>query len=190
MVKLGIICEGPSEPVILNTDLFRSSLANLNIELIEVVTAGSKTQYRADLIEKHRLILLDKGAEKIVVLVDLDKDVCITFTKQVITPFPDQFVIVAVKEWENWYLADEVALSQFVGGPVSIEYPEQDEDAITTIINLGIESRRFKRFRKGKPLLAEKMRDNGFTIEAAARHPNCPSAQYFLTTLQTLASAN
>ena len=30
----------------------------------------------------------------------------------------------------------------------------------------------------------------GFTIENAANHPNCPSARYFLTKLQTLASAN
>ncbi|WP_157627177.1 hypothetical protein [Spirosoma luteum] len=187
---MGIICEGETEPIILDTVGFRASIAQFGIELIGVTQAGGKKEYGAERINKHRQILLDKGAEHIYVLVDLDKDLCITLTKQDVSQHPDQTVIVAVKEFENWYLADDSTLSHFVGVDTFIEFPEADGDAITTIINLGLQSGRFNRFRKSKVLLANAMKNNGFTIENAAKHPNCPSAQYFLTKLQNLASAN
>ncbi|WP_460913339.1 DUF4276 family protein [Spirosoma areae] len=188
---MGIICEGEIEPLILDTIEFRTFVAHYNIELVAVTQAGGKKEFGATRIDKHRQILLDKGAEQIIVLVDLDTDSCITFTKQELIQHPDQIVAVAVKEFENWYLADTAALSQFIGASVNeIPNPEDDYDPITTIINLGLVSRRFKRFRKSKILLANAMKPNGFSIENAAQHPNCPSAQYFLTKLQTLASAN
>ncbi|MVM32583.1 hypothetical protein GO755_21260 [Spirosoma sp. HMF4905] len=190
MVKLGIICEGETEPIILDTPEFRIFVAQYDIELVAVTQVGGKKEYGVERIDKHRKILLDKGVERIIVLIDLDNDSCITFTKQELIQYPDQIVVVAVKEFENWYLADSLALSQFVGVPVNIPDPEMDQDPITTIINLGLEARRFKRYRKSKVLLAKDMHRHGFTIEKAAQHPNCPSAHYFLTKLQTLASAN
>jgi len=190
VVKLGIICEGETEPIILDTPSFRTFIAQFDIELVAVTQAGGKKEYEAERIDKHRKILLDKGAEHIFVLVDLDRDTCITLTKEAISQHADQTVIVAVKEFENWYLADSEALSQFTGTTESILFPEQDNDPVTTIVNLGLESQRFRRFRKSKVLLANAMKSNGFTVENAARHPNCSSANYFLNKLQTLASAN
>lgn len=185
MVKLGIICEGETEGIIFNTPEFEQLLQNFNVELIGVVETGSKTQYFEDRLLKHREILLDKGAEKIIVLLDLDRDTCITFTKQDIREFDDQIIIVAVKEFENWYLADSAALSNLINRQVYIESPEQDDNAEKTIIQL-----RGKGFGHSKPRLANAIKRCGFTIENAAHHPNCPSARYFLTKLQTLASAN
>ncbi len=190
MVKLGIICEGETEPIVLDTADFRLFIAQFSIELIGVTQAGGKKEYESDRIDKHRQILLDRGAERIIVLVDLDTDKCITSMKQAISQHEDQLIIVAVKEFENWYLADEQSVSRFVGTTITCTFPEQDSDATTTIIDLGISSGHFKRFRKSKVLLAKAMVNNGFTIEKAAQHPNCPSAHYFLTKLQTLASAN
>lgn len=190
MVKLGIICEGESEPLILDTAEFRTFVAQYNTELVGITQAGGKKEYGAERIEKHRKILLDQGADYIFVLVDLDTDACITLTKQEIIQQPNQTIIVAVQEFENWYLADSSALSAFVGTSVEIPNPEQDHDPITTIVNLGLAAQRFRRYRKSKVLLAKDMHRHGFTIENAAQHPNCPSANYFLTKLQTLASAN
>ncbi len=185
MVKLGIICEGETEVIIFNTPAFNQLLKSFEIELIGVVETGSKTQYFADRLIKHRKILIDKGAEKIIALVDLDKDTCITLTKESIPQFDNQLIVVAVKEFENWYLADTGALSLLLNQPVHIDWPEQDENAEKTIVQL-----RSKGFDHSKPRLANAMIRNGFTIENAAKHPNCPSANYFLTKLQTLASAN
>ena len=185
MVRLGIICEGETEGVIFNTPEFKQLLEGFGVELIGVVETGSKTQYFGDRLVKHREILMDKGADKIVALVDLDKDVCITFTKQSVPHFENQLIIVAVQEFENWYLADTTTLCNLLNRQVYIDLPEQDNDAERTIIQL-----RGKGFGHSKPRLANAMKRHGFTIEKAAQHPNCPSANYFLTKLQTLASAN
>ncbi len=185
MVKLGIICEGETEGIIFNTPEFGQLLQSFQVKLIGVVETGSKTQYFEDRLIKYRQILLDKGADKIIALVDLDKDACITLTKEGIPHFEDQLIIVAVKEFENWYLADTAALSSLLDRQVYIYLPEKENDAEKSIIQL-----RGKGFGHSKPRLANAMKRHGFTIEKAAQHPNCPSAAYFLTKLQTLASAN
>ena len=185
MVKLGLICEGESGLIIFDTDEFKAFLAGMSIDLVGVVETGSKTQYFEDRLIKHRSILIDRGAEKVIALIDLDADTCITETKNKIQIFDQQTVVVAVKEFENWYLADSNALSRFTEQKIVIEHPEQDNDALTTIIDLYK-----KRFPKSKPRLAKTMKRYGFSVENAANHPNCPSARYFLTKLQTLATAN
>jgi hypothetical protein len=43
-----------------------------------------------------------------------------------------------------------------------------------------------KTFAKSKPRLAKKMLEKDFSIQNAASHPNCPSAKYFLTKLQSI----
>lgn len=181
MVKLGLICEGESESYIFDTDTFKVFLAALNIELIGIAETGSKNQYLGDRLIRYREILLDKGAEKIIALLDLDRDACITLTKQSVLPFDNQMVVVAVKEFENWYLADSESLSRLLGREVYIEFPEADFEAFKTIAQLNR-----KGFGGSKPRLAMKMRANGFSIEKAASHPHCPSANYFLTKLQSL----
>ena len=185
MVNLGIICEGETELIHFNTPEFGRFLKALDINLIGVVETGSKTQYFEDRLIKYRQILLDKSAHKIIALVDLDRDLCITLTKQAIPQFDNQVIVVAVKEFENWYLADTTSLCNLLGRDVRIDQPEQEADAEKAIVQL-----RGKGFGNSKPRMANAMHRNGFTIEQAARHPNCPSARYFLTKLQTLASAN
>ncbi|WP_375447980.1 hypothetical protein [uncultured Fibrella sp.] len=185
MVKLGIICEGESESVIFSTPNFREWLFRLNIEFVGFAITGSKTQYKENLLPVHRRVLIDLGAERIIALLDMDNDSCITFTKQSIPQFDDQVIVVAVKEFENWYLADSQALSSFVGKNTFIEKPEEELEADRLIISLY-----GQRFSKSKIKLANSMKRCGFTIERAAGHPNCPSARYFLNKLQTLASAN
>lgn len=184
MVKLGIICEGESEKIIFESPGFNMLMDSYQIDVVDVVVAGSKTQYRADFLPKHRQILLDKGAERILALVDLDDDQCITLTKQTVPSFDDQTVVVAVREFENWYLADTVAMGTFTGNDQPVEKPEGHVEPLDEIIRLY-----GKRFPKSKPRLANNMKRCGFSIERAASHPNCPSARYFLTKLQTLASA-
>ena len=124
---------------------------------------------------------IDKGATYVLALLDLDKDQCITFTKEKVLEFQNQSIVVAVKEFENWYLADSKAISDFLNKPIIIEYPEIYDEPIDEMIKLN-----GKTFAKSKPRLARKMLNNGFSIQNAANHPNCPSAKYFLTKLQSI----
>ncbi len=183
MVKLGIICEGESETVIFNSASFISFLQTMNIELVAVQETGSKNQFYGGRINSHRQILIDKGASCVLALLDLDKEECITITKQKITAFTNQEIVVAVKEFENWYLADSKALSSFLTKLISVDYPEIYDEPIDEMIKLN-----GKTFAKSKPRLAKKMLNAGFSIQNAANHPNCPSANYFLTKLRSIAN--
>ncbi len=185
MVKLGIICEGETESVFFSTHHFKDWLFNLNIDFVGFAITGSKTQYKENLLTVYRNTLIGLGAEWIIALVDLDDDSCITFTKQAIPQFDNQAIVVAVKEFENWYLADTQALSAFIGKETFIADPEIESDASRKIIELY-----GQRFAKSKVRLANSMKRCGFTIQRAAEYPNCPSARYFLNKLQTIASAN
>ncbi|MDR6562562.1 MULTISPECIES: hypothetical protein [unclassified Arcicella] len=186
MVKLGIICEGESEGVIFKSENFISLLNSIGIELIDVQETGAKNQFYGERLNAHRQILIDKGATQVIALLDLDKDQCITVTKEKVLDFPNQSIVVAVKEFENWYLADTNALSSFLGRYIEeVNFPEMYVEAIDEMINL-----KGFTFPKSKPKLAKKMINSGFSIQNAASHPNCPSANYFLTKLKQCASTN
>jgi len=183
MVRLGILCEGESETYILKSDLFQSWLSQNEIELVEIRIVGSKNQYWEERIESHISILKDQKIDHIIIMVDLDEDSCITETKNKIVIGINNHVVVSVKEFENWYLADHIALNSLVNKNVEvIEFPELEEEPVTKIIELN----NGKGFGGSKPRLAMKMRSSGFSIQNAANHPNCQSALYFLDKLKSI----
>jgi hypothetical protein len=178
VVKVGILCEGESETILLNSDHFKNWLKEHNLDLVEPRVVGSKNQYWKERLESHIAILKDLGVDRILILVDLDDDKCITSTKQMILNPTNCDVIVCVKEFENWYLADTSALTRLLKKEIlSIEEP----------VDKIIELNNGKGFGGSKPRLAMKMRNNEFSFENAANHPNCPSAAYFLNKLNQIA---
>jgi hypothetical protein len=68
------------------------------------------------------------------------------------------------------------------------DYPEQEVKPSETLKALYQQYQ--NRGIADKRQFTNKMIANGFTIQRAAEHPNCPSARYFLTKLQGLATAN
>lgn len=189
MVKVGFICEGKTERMLVESPPFQEWMtSNLLTCIHPIENADGNGNLLPRNIEPIRNRLILKGAEHIVILTDLDNDACITHTRHRISERPNQSIIVAVKTIEAWFLADTSALTQFLKQSVFIENPELDEKPYDTLRDLFI-----KHTSQGvgtKPILARRMLKYGFTIQQAARHPNCPSAAYFLSTLQTLATAN
>lgn len=185
MVKLGIICEDESGKIILNSAEFRTMLQTLNIDLIAIEETGSKNQFFAGRYQKWRNLMIDKGVEKIIAFFDLDKDECLveTKTKSDTGQFED-ICVIANTELESWYLADNKALSRLLNKEANFEKPEVFENPIREIINLN----NGKGFGNSKPFLAKKMLNNGFSIENAAKHPNCDSAKYFIKKLKSLSN--
>ncbi len=189
MVNIGFICEGDTEVKIVKSESFQKLLRGLNLHCINPIEdADGNANLLPHKLESKRDKLKGSGAEVVVILTDLDKDESVKTTKGRITETDCQYIIVAVKEAEAWFLASSTVLSEIVGEPVWFEKPEEDDEPFETIRRLFLE--KTGRGVGTKPILARRMLKYGFTIEKAARHPNCPSAQYFLSTLQTLASAN
>ena len=138
----------------------------------------------------YRDNLFELGAEKVFILTDLYQDTCITKTKERITEYENQIIIIAVKQIEAWFLADSATMNQIFKGDFNFDFPENEDIPFDSIRSLY-----FNKFQQGivgrdeKKKLTKRMLSNGFSIQNAANHPNCPSANYFLTQLQQCASA-
>jgi hypothetical protein len=189
MVKVGFIVEGHCEKAVLGSDAFQAYLSEIGILPVhEVLNARGKTNLLNDTATSQAQIIRDKGAGHIIVLRDLDNLPDLEAAEIEVIQADDLSVCVAVQELEAWFLADSATMSAVFKTDFFFEHPEQEHEPFETLKTL---SRQYRQGRgiNDKRQFTNLMLANGFTIQQAAEHPNCPSAQYFLTKLKTLASA-
>jgi hypothetical protein len=158
------------------------------LNLIGVINVEGNGNLLPKNIEKHRMNLIDEGADVILILTDLDEDECITNTRDRIGERENQHIRIAVRQIESWFLADSEIMKSILRGNFLYEYPEKEITPFETIRTIY-----FDKFLKGivgkdqKKKLAQKMLQNGFSVQNAANHPNCSSAAYFLNKLKKIA---
>lgn len=185
MVKLGFIGEGAGEKSILESEGFRNILTGLNLEYVEkVINAHGGGNLLPKYLEDQIDTLKKEGANHIVILADQEDAPCITSVKERIDPKGNHIVIISVKTIEAWFLADSSAMSAFLKSRFNCENPEEFEKPFEHIRNLMWQKR--GRGMNHKKQLCSRMLINGFSIQSAATHPNCPSAKYFLNKLKSL----
>jgi hypothetical protein len=187
VVKIGFICEGDTDKMVLESPDFQAILTKLNLECVRVEDADGNGNLLPQHIEKYRDSLQNFGASKIIILTDLDEYACITFTKERLKALPDEIVIISVKTLESWFLADSQVMSQLIGKDFNFEFPERENNPFEKIRSIFQEHT--LRGVGTKRILTRRVLKYGFSIQNAANHPNCPSAKYFLTKLQQCASA-
>lgn len=190
MVRIGFIVEGHCEKAVLGSQAFQQTLTAMGLTNVsEVANAKGKYNLANDVATSLAQIIRDRGAEHIIVLRDLDDLPDLKSAEQEVIQANDVSVCVAVQELEAWFLADSATLSTVFKTDFSFDSPENESDPLTKLKEF---SRQFRQGRgiDDKRQFTNLMLANGFSIERAAAHPNCPSARYFLSTLQTLASAN
>jgi len=188
MVKVGFICEGATEKIILESKNFKDFLKGINIDFIKAVDTTGNGNLIPRNITSFIKDLEKIGVDKIFILADLDKDVCVTKTKETVNAPEGIIVIVAKQAIEAWFLADSKMLSGlFKENRFEFEYPEKESDPQKKLKDLF-----FKKTGRGigdsKPLLANRMIMNGFAIQNAATHPNCSSAAYFINKLRAISA--
>jgi hypothetical protein len=184
-MKVGFICEGKTERKIVESDNFQQILNGLGIECVfPVIDAEGNGNLLPEYLPEYSELLHTNGAERIVVLTDLDADACITFTKQRINAPANHFVIVSKKQIESWFLADDVCMSAICGQSIHFELPENEPAPFETIRQIFLTHT--GRGVGDKILLAAKMLRNNFSVLNAAAHPNCKSAKYFVEKLKSL----
>lgn len=189
MVKLGFIAEGATEKIVLESKNFRDFLTELQLDFIpEVIDAEGNGNLLPHNIEEYSNILIDKGATKIIVLTDLDEDLCVTLTKERISVQENHLVVISKKQVEAWFLADTKAIRRFLGN-------DEFTDPTPEIHSVPFEELRNARIRitgrgvGSKLILARLMiNQNDFSIKRAAEHPNCSSAKYFIEKLKHLST--
>jgi hypothetical protein len=188
MVKLGFICEGETEKIIIESSSFKALLAENNCSLVKAFDATGNGNLLPQNIAPMISNLVEEGVEKIFVLADLDKDECITKTKERIEAPTDIITIVSVKQIEAWFLADSQTLSILLNETnFQFQHPETAPVPREVIQQLFLQKTN-RGIGDSKPRFANKMIRSGFSITNAAAHPNCTSARYFIAKLQSLSA--
>jgi len=199
MVTVGFIVEGHTEAALIKDEGFINFLASLNIFCSHdlVINAKGKNnlynpkgnfgEIKAD-IEGFISKLKNLNAHKIFFLIDFDNDDrCFTQFKSKVFQQEGNFVIIAKQAIEAWFLADHTALSKYLQKRIDpVEFPESFGVPFEEIKSL-----RLLHASKGiadKKILAKAMLASGFSLPAAAAHPSCPSAAYFLSKLQSVSN--
>lgn len=187
MVKVGFIVEGDSEMVFMKKNtLFHQLLQQLNIEVVSLVDGKGGQLLNPRLLNGLKAICKDAGAEHIIILTDLDDD-SFEQKKSKLDAENVTSVVIAKRSFEAWFLADTNAIRMILGNKdYYCEFPEDIIAPFEEIKRLAMQFRNGKGYGS-KPLLAGRMNTQGFNIENAAQHPNCPSAKYFISKLQELA---
>lgn len=192
MVKIGFIVEGPSDAKIIRSENFAVLLAENNLELVDIIIPEGKTHFfhpNAEFetirpkVESYIKRLEDKGAERIVFLVDLDTEPCYTSVKFKIPHKPTDSIIICKITLEAWYLADTKLMSGILRGNHFTEFPEEIESPFENIKELLLN--KTGTGAGNKIILATKVINSGFSIVNSAAHPHCPSAKYFIEKLQS-----
>jgi len=170
----------------LKSHKFKECLELNNLELVyEVIVAGSKDNLTQDKIGNSIKVLRDNGAEFILVLRDLDDCIDISAARAKIISDLDIVKVVAVQAIESWFLADTATLMMILGSDFG--YFNRPEDVSPFEKLKELRQQYVGRGIGDKKVFARIMISKGFSIQNAAAHPNCPSANYFLRKLQEIA---
>jgi hypothetical protein len=182
MVKVGFICEGDTEKIIVESESFRAILKDNNLEFVKAFDATGNGNLLPQNIIPMINNLREEGAKKIFIITDLDEDACINKTKGRINAPAGIIVIVAVKKIEAWFLADGKTLSSLFKENFSFLHPEGETDPRQVLKDLFI-LKTGRGIGDSKPKFAFKMVNNGFSVTNAAEHFNCTTAKYFVQKL-------
>lgn len=186
MVKVGFICEGDCEKLMLDSEAFQQILNKNNIQFVRTINANGNGNLLPKYLERFRNSLKADGVEKIFIITDLDTAPCYATIKSRIDTPPEDIVVIARKQFEAWILAD-INLMQFLTKEdgYSFEFPENELVPFQTIKKT-VQLKTGQGIGPTKTIFCKRAIRWGFSIENAAKHPNCPSANYFLNQLVAL----
>lgn len=192
--RVGFIYDGETEEVIIKSEMFDNYLTSIGLRSV------GKLKYKSKKIAAYSNILNKKGAEKVIIITDMEQSPCFS---EVFEKYHDENleeyhkIIVAKRMCEAWLLADTDTLKGIlrIGRHQAFNennHPEAETDPHHKINELlSRHANRTGNKKKAvkftsKPLLAKKFLNNGFTIEAAVAHPQCISVKYFDRYLRSL----
>ena len=164
MVKVGFICEGETEKIIVESDNFKQFLLQNNCILLKAIDATGNGNLLPKNITPFINILNEEAVDKIFILTDLDLDECITNTKLRIDVPKEIITIIAVKAIEAWFLSDSQLLSKMFGKPFEYEYPENDALPFETLRQLFVENTS-RGIGNSKAKFARRFISEGFQLE-------------------------
>jgi predicted ATP-dependent endonuclease of OLD family len=185
MVRIGFICEGETEKIIVESDKFKKGLAKLNLQFVKAIDALGNGNLLPKYIKPFLHTLEREGAEKVLILTDLDESTSISLTKKRIDPGGRHTVVLSKRQVEAWFLADSQMLSSVFQTDYRFEFPEEAETPLETLREVFVKQTG-RGIGASKVLVAKKMVGYGFDVFNAAKHENCSSAKYFADKLRQI----
>lgn len=191
MTRISFIVEGKSEVVMLESPQFKNWAARQGLEIGAIVDAKGSGNLCERLMPNRveECLAMGSDSDYVVVLTDLDCDPCVTATKERMGCAGVDLVVVARQALEAWFLADTEAMRRWLGQPDFFEeQPEQIQGKpFQHLQELKTRYQVAGRIGRGHSDFANKfINEYGFSIERAAAHPACPSAQYFIKKITSL----
>ncbi len=195
MKRIGFLCEGASEIVLIRSRMFQEILNELGLTSVGAFDIGGRDNLvnENQIVNKKINILTNLGAERIFVLSDLEFDPCISSYKKKIYNYSNLIIhIVSVRAIESWLLSDSTTLSNLLKKRYYFEYPESTPGLpLNELQKIFIkETGRGLGIGYRKPKIMKKFIHNGFSLKEASNHPNCSSVKYFLNRLKKLSTGN
>lgn len=190
MVKVGFIVEGESEKIVVESPQFKQFLANHNCQLVTPVInahgGGNLLPRHIDVYLKRLKPLVDK----IVVVTDLETEESVEVVRARIENSGLDFIFVAVKALEAWYLADTPAMRSWLNDDDFVEALPEQTVAMPWDRLAEIARELNKRGPgKSKTAFAKRMvKYHGFSIASASHHNDCPSAREVVEYISNLSS--
>lgn len=179
MVKVGFIVEGDSEKIVIESEKFKNFLQKNGFKLTEpVIDAKGVGNLLPDNIEPYIDRLEKAGVKKLYILTDSDGN-DIEEVKNRVKHEKITTCFIAVKALEAWFLADTQAMRMFLqDNDFEEEYPEKTQVMPWDRIKEIAKATKDARGPGSKVTFAKNMTKHwDFSIENAAKHPNCPSAK-------------
>jgi hypothetical protein len=195
LVSVGFVVEGPSDKKLIENKKFETFLrdeCNLALKRPIVDAGGNGKMCQGKISDFVNQLRKKAEPDKIIVLADLDPEECapcITKRKAIIGEENIDLVAIARKAMEAWFLADTQAMCAWLGqADFYEECPEQTPQAPWYRLKEIAKERSLRGPGQSKPVFANRfIRDCDFDLLRAAKHPNCPSARYFVEHLRELA---
>jgi hypothetical protein len=189
VVKVGFIVEGDTEKILLESTNFKDCTAKIGVDICHPIENAKGS---GNLLPKHIGPLVERltlqNPTHIIILTDLENDPDKQAVIDRIGTDHTQLIFIAVKAIEAWFLADTLALNNWLKlEGVYEDFPETTPEMPWERLK-SLASEHSKRGPGGsKPVFARQMtKHHGFSLERAANHANCPSATEFYNFLYDL----
>jgi len=189
VVKIGFIVEGDTEKILLESKNFKDWTKIIGIDICHPIENATGS---GNLLPKNIVPLVERlklqAPAYIIILTDLEHDFDKKAVFERIGTEYTQFIFIAVKAIEAWFLADTLALNKWLKlEDVYEDFPEATPALPWERLKM-LANEHNKRGPGGsKPAFALQMtKHHGFSLERAASHANCPSAKEFYDFLVTL----
>ena len=184
MVKIGFIVEGDCEKILIESAGFQEWAKQQNIEICKPII---NAKGNGNLLPSHIDVFVEQISRTnptvIVILTDLEDAASPETVKARIGTTHTNFVFIAIKALEAWFLADSQALKNWLKTSHIEAYPENTQglpwDRVKEI------AKQYERRGPGSKVTFAKhmVTKNSFSIARAAAHGACSSAKEFHDTL-------